>query len=171
MGIKSRSTGFIRPTAVVAVLMAPFAFAAPARADTADSWVSDNCAVANNPDCRSGVNVLWVNYNSVDANGYTDSASAHFLGKVSDYAGMIAVNGSLYTTYHYIFSNGGNGSGQAVKNNAASVLACSSAANYRVYFNSNYGGHSQYISGDWGCNNGVNLDSTLHNNNASQAWG
>ncbi len=171
MGTLSRVTGLVGPAAVAAVLMAPFAFAAPASADTINVYTSDNCEVANNPDCNTGTNVLWVNYNSVDANGYTSSGRAHFLGKVPDYEGTVTTNGSLYTAYHYVFANGGNGTGETVKNNAASVLACSSVANYRVYYNSNYGGHSQYISGDWGCDNGVNLDSTLHNNNASQAWG
>lgn len=160
MNVSSRGTRTIRAAALAAVLVAPVALAGEA---SADAFVSNNCAVANNSDCQAGVNVLYVHYNSVDANGYTSSAYGKFLGYVPDYAG--------YGSTTYIFAGGGNGTNQVVKNNAASVLACSSEANYRVYFNSNKGGHSQYISGDWGCNNGVNLDSTLKNDNGSQAWG
>jgi hypothetical protein len=168
MGIKSMSVNAARGAVVAAVLAVPLAFTVQASADV---WVSDNCAVATPvSDCESQTNVLFVFYNSVDKNGYTGSGRATFLGKVPDYAGVTVYSGSP-TVYHYVFAAGTAGSGVAVKNNAASVLACGSTANYRVYFNSSYLGHQQYISGDWGCNNGVNLDSVLHNNNASQAWG
>ncbi|MER5356263.1 hypothetical protein ABT093_38845 [Kitasatospora sp. NPDC002551] len=162
--MKIKSNVFARGAVVAAALATALAgsLAVAGQASAADYFVSDNCLDNPNPDCASGTNVLYVHYNSVDGNGYTDSARAKFLGNVPNYAGA-GVN------VHYIFS-GNAGNGQAVKNNAASVLACSSAANYRVYYNSNYSGHAQYIAGDYGCNNGVNLDSTLKNNNASQAW-
>ncbi|MDY0810711.1 hypothetical protein [Kitasatospora purpeofusca] len=158
MNLKSKS--IVRGAILAAALTSSLAFADQASA--ADYFVSDNCLVNTNPDCTTGTNVLYVFYNSVDSNGYTDSARAKFLGNVPDYAGA-GVN------IHYIFS-GNSGNGVAVKNNAASVLGCSSQANYRVYLYSNYGGHSQYISGNYGCSRGVNLDSQLHNDNASQAW-
>ncbi|MER7707808.1 hypothetical protein ABTX81_33560 [Kitasatospora sp. NPDC097605] len=162
--MRIKSNFVARGAVVAATLTATLAgsLVVAGEASATDYFVSDNCMVNTSPDCTDGTNVLYVHYNSVDANGYTNSARAKFLGNVPDYSGA-GIN------IHYIFS-GAAGNGQGVKNNAASVLACSSNANYRVYYNSNYGGHAQYISGDYGCNNGVNLDSTLKNNNASQAW-
>ncbi|WP_230396274.1 hypothetical protein [Streptomyces blattellae] len=57
-----------------------------------------------------------------------------------------------------------------MKNNAASVQNCSSVDNYRVYYNSGYGGTSQYFAhrDPYGSCKLTNLISALKNENASQ---
>ncbi|GGX06912.1 hypothetical protein [Streptomyces lomondensis] len=56
-----------------------------------------------------------------------------------------------------------------MKNNAASVQNCARADNYRVYYNSGYGGTSQYSAknGPYGDCNITDLISALKNSNAS----
>jgi hypothetical protein len=82
-------------------------------------------------------------------------------GSVSDHTGSLANYGSTQPTC-YEFIGPGNGRGQCIKNNAASVRNLTSYS-VRVYFNSNYGGTFQTIAPGAS----VNLNPTLKNNNAS----
>ncbi|MFF0096099.1 hypothetical protein ACFYSF_40140 [Streptomyces canus] len=79
-------------------------------------------------------------------NGTIESAYTTFYGNVDDHWGTSAYQGSSETTYRYVFGNGGNGNGQYMENNAGSVQNCAPDDNYRVYFNSGYGGTSQQIA-------------------------
>ncbi|MCL7427142.1 MULTISPECIES: hypothetical protein [unclassified Streptomyces] len=121
---------------------------------------------------------LNVHYNSIANDGYY-SGRAHFYGNVYNYAGeTVSANGATSQTYNFVFgkNNVGNtapGTGQAVKNNAASVENCGPYDAYRIYYNSGYQGSSQYFAhtnGSQYCAGGkiVDLNSTLKNNNASQ---
>ncbi|MER7982658.1 hypothetical protein [Streptomyces sp. NPDC095817] len=138
-------------------------------ADAAEFTVSDNCNV---PWISCSYGDLWVFYNSKELavqGGYYKSAFATFYGSVSDHYGTSQYQGSSLSTYRYVFGNGGNGNGQYVKNNAASVQNCAPGDNYRVYFSSGYGGTSQYFAKNepYGDCNITNLISALKNNNAS----
>lgn len=129
--------------------------------------VTSNCDVY-------GVNCdgdIWMVYNSKEiavVDGVIKSSYATFYGNIPDFAGRSKYVGSTLYNYVYVFGNGGNGAGQAVKNNAASVRNCSSVDNYRVYYYSDFDGHSQYFAhaSPYNCPF-VNLDSTLKNENAS----
>ncbi|MEW1675386.1 hypothetical protein AB0O47_19370 [Streptomyces noursei] len=116
---------------------------------------------------------LWVLYNT-KANAVVDgryvTSWATFYGNVYDYYGTSQYQGTTLTTYRYVFNGNGKGAWQYVKNNAGSVENCSTVDNYRVYFNSGHVGHSQYFPhrGAYAGCTIVNLDSTLHDNNASQ---
>ncbi|MCJ0869487.1 hypothetical protein [Streptomyces sp. AP-93] len=158
-----------RAGTALAVTAAALALMSPAAAaHTAPGTVSDNCDV---PwiNCTEGD--LWLFYNSKELavkDGMYVSAAARFWGNVNNYEGSSGYQGSTLVTYRYVFDGAANGHGQYVKNNAASVENCAAADNYRVYYNSGYGGTSQYIGAvGWGCN-WVNLISALKNNNASQ---
>ena len=145
-------------------------FTGTATAHLAPGTVSDNCDV---PWINCSYGDLWLFYNSKSLaikDGRIVSAYATFYGNVNDYWGTQSYNGgSTLVTYRYVFDSADSGHGQYVKNNAASVQNCASADNYRVYYNSGYGGTSQYFAagGGWGCNH-VDLISALKNNNASQ---
>ncbi|WP_433891976.1 hypothetical protein [Streptomyces sp. CA-111067] len=131
--------------------------------------VSDNCAVHPSGCSNGSINGLTLFYNSIIP-GYPDASgsTATFNGNVSNYDYDTSVSEGNNYHWHYIFQkNFGNGSGQAVKNNAAAVGTCGALDNYRVYFNSKYLGHSQTFTKNT-CSHDVNLDSTLKNNNASQ---
>ncbi|MFI5761999.1 hypothetical protein ACIA8F_13775 [Streptomyces sp. NPDC051563] len=150
-----------------AAVVAVMATAGPAHA--AEYTVGDNCDV---PwiNCTQGD--LWLFYNSKDIaiqDGWIKSGYTLFYGNVSDHFGTSQYQGSSLTSYRYIFVGGGNGNGQYMKNNAASVWNCAPDDNYRVYFNSGYGGTSQYFqkNGPYGSCNITNLISALKNNNAS----
>ncbi|MGW3957215.1 hypothetical protein ACWEKM_41460 [Streptomyces sp. NPDC004752] len=141
--------------------------ATPAQAATFN--VSDNCNV---PWITCSEGDLWLFYNSKDIaiqNGHYMSAFTTFYGNVSDHWGTSQYQGSTLSTYRYVFGSGGNGNGQYMKNNAASVQNCAPDDNYRVYYNSGYGGTSQYFAknGSFGDCNITNLISALKNNNAS----
>ncbi|MFZ3500369.1 hypothetical protein ACODT5_45365 [Streptomyces sp. 5.8] len=158
-----------RAGTALAVTAAALALTIPgAAAHTAPGTVSDNCDV---PwiDCAYGD--LYLYYNSKELavqDGKQVSSFARFWGSVNNYEGSSGYQGSTLVTYRYVFDGATNGHGQYVKNNAASVANCAPADNYRVYYNSGYGGTSQYIGFvNWGCN-WVNLISALKNNNASQ---
>ncbi|MFJ8149874.1 hypothetical protein ACIQ8D_07310 [Streptomyces sp. NPDC096094] len=121
---------------------------------------------------------LNLHYNSIANDGYY-SGVAHFYGNVYNYAGeTVSANGATAQTYNFVFGknvvgNTAAGTGQAVKNNAASVENCGPWDAYRVYYNSGYQGSSQYFAhtnGSQYCAGGklVDLNSTLKNNNASQ---
>ncbi|AEN11852.1 MULTISPECIES: hypothetical protein [unclassified Streptomyces] len=99
-------------------------------------------------------NHLTLYYNS-KAYGY--GAASGFMGDIYNYD-----NGSVV----YVFggTTNGAGQGQAVKNNAGHACVDSTWAKYRVYYNSGYAGVSQ----DFGPNNCKDLNSSLHNQNASQ---
>ncbi|WP_432068887.1 hypothetical protein [Streptomyces sp. C10-9-1] len=88
---------------------------------------------------------------------YGYGASSAFLGNIYNYN-----NGKIV----YVFggTNNGAGQGQAVKNNAGHGCVDSTWAKYRVYYNSGYSGVSQ----EFGPNTCKDLNSSLHNNNASQ---
>ncbi|MFI7388684.1 hypothetical protein [Streptomyces sp. NPDC049813] len=88
--------------------------------------------------------------------------------------------GALYKQYYAIpdyaglkFSaststNGGNGAGQAVKNNAASVDNWDFDLGIRIYYNSNY--NASFASQAIAKGGFANLNSTMKNNNASGDW-
>ncbi|MET9252315.1 hypothetical protein [Streptomyces sp. NPDC003717] len=161
---KKRLAAFGAATAALAAVLGT---AGPAQA--AEYKVSDNCDV---PWITCSYGDLWLFYNSKELavqGGYIKSAYATFYSNVSDFYGTSQYQGSSLTTYRYAFGNGGNGNGAYVKNNAASVQNCSSVDNYRVYFNSGYGGTSQYFAknGPYEDCNLTNLVSALKNNNAS----
>jgi hypothetical protein len=150
-----------------AAAAAVMATAQPANA--AEYTVTDNCDV---PWITCSYGDLWLFYNSKDIaiqDGYIKSAYTTFYGNVSDHWGTSQYQGSSLTTYRYVFGNGGNGNGQYMKNNAASVQNCARDDNYRVYYNSGYGGTSQYFAknGPYGDCNITDLISALKNNNAS----
>jgi hypothetical protein len=145
------------------------ATATPAHAATYN--VTSNCDVpwincSTEPD-------LWLLYNSkayAIQNGTYVTSWATFRGNVPDYWGTSQYQGSTLTTYRFVFNGNGNGAWQYVKNNAASVQNCSEVDNYRVYYNSDYAGHSQYFGhrDPYGDCVLTDLDSTLKNENASQ---
>ncbi|RKE20281.1 hypothetical protein [Streptomyces sp. TLI_171] len=152
--------------AATAALAGALAVPAEAQATTYTVYVNNNCNTDPNPDCYSGVNNLYVYYSQ---NG--TGAGARFFGNVPNYDGTTSGGDGIITYYAYRYDNDGAGAGQGVRNNAASVVACSSAATYRVYYSPSYQGSSQLIEGDWGCDTPENLASWLRNENASQHWG
>jgi len=85
-------------------------------------------------------------------------------GSISDHTGSLADYGSTQPDC-YEFKGAGNGQGQCIKNNAASVWN-RSGGTVRVYFNTGYGGASQ----DFGAGAKGNLNATLKNNNASHQF-
>lgn len=163
--LRSRIGAVASAFAATAALLAT---ATPAHA--AEYKVTDNCDV---PWITCSEGDLWLLYNSkelaVSGGRYLSSWSS-FYGNVSDYYGTSQYQGSTLSTYRYVFNGNGNGSGQYTKNNAASVQNCAPADNYRVYYNSGYGGTSQYFAHNdpYGDCNLTNLISALKNNNASQ---
>ncbi|MEY7973594.1 peptidoglycan DD-metalloendopeptidase family protein [Saccharomonospora xinjiangensis] len=85
-------------------------------------------------------------------------------GSVSDFTSSVADYGTTQPSC-YDFKGPGNGQGQCIKNNAASVWNRSSVK-VRVYYNSNYGGaYQDFAPGAKG-----NLNTTLKNNNASHQF-
>ncbi|MEV0929063.1 hypothetical protein AB0I99_28830 [Streptomyces spongiicola] len=130
--------------------------------------ISDNCDVMP---CSYGD--LHLHYNSVEHGG-SYSARASFYGNIPSYYGGMYAN----ISFTYIFGKNSLGqntadTGKGVKNAAASVENCAPYDSYRVYYNSNYQGASQYFADTLGsqfCAGGklVNLNSTLKNQNASQ---
>ncbi len=82
-------------------------------------------------------------------------------GSVSDFTDSLDDYGTTQPSC-YEFKGAGNGKGQCVKNQAASVWN-RSGKTVRVYFNSNFAGaHQDFAPGTKG-----NLNATLKNNNAS----
>ncbi|MFC9246122.1 hypothetical protein ACFT7S_19585 [Streptomyces sp. NPDC057136] len=151
----------------IAASVALLISATPAHAATYTT--TSNCSVPWIT-CSSGD--LWLLYNSKEyaiQDGYYVTSWSMFYGNVSDYYGTSQYQGSTLTTYRYVFNGNGNGAWEYMKNNAASVQNCG-VDNYRVYYNSGYGGTSQYFAhrepyGDCVL---TNLISALKNNNASQ---
>ena len=85
-------------------------------------------------------------------------------GSISDFTGSISDYGTTQPSC-YDFKGAGNGKGNCVKNNAASVWNRSSKT-VRVYFNSGYAGaHQDFAPGAKG-----NLNATLKNQNASHQF-
>ncbi|HEY9369444.1 hypothetical protein [Streptomyces sp.] len=155
--------------AVVAMTASVGLMAAVTPAHAAEYNVTDNCSV---PWISCSEGDLWLLYNSKELaiqDGHYITSWAQFYGNVSDYWGTSQYQGSTLTTYRYVFNGNGNGAWQYVKNNAASVENCG-VDNYRVYYNSGYGGTSQYFAHrePWGDCNLTNLISALKNENASQ---
>ena len=86
-------------------------------------------------------------------------------GSISDFTSSVSDYGTSQPSC-YDFKGSGNGKGECIKNNAASVWNRTSGA-VTVYFNSGYGGAPDVIeSGYKG-----NLSSTLYNQNASHRFG
>ncbi|WP_329114878.1 hypothetical protein [Streptomyces sp. NBC_01353] len=165
MSVRAKMSGAVTAIAACVGLLAT---ATPAHA--AEFKVTDNCDV---PWINCSYGDLWLLYNSKELaiqDGRYTTSWATFYGNVSDYYGTSQYQGSTLTTYRYVFNGNGNGAGQYVKNNAASVQNCSYSDNYRVYYNSGYGGTSQYFAHNepWGDCNLTNLISALKNENASQ---
>ncbi|GLV91989.1 hypothetical protein Slala04_34430 [Streptomyces lavendulae subsp. lavendulae] len=159
-------------TALATVTAATALVAATAgSAQAAEHKVTSDCDVtwincANEP-------LLMLFYNSKELaikDGSYTSSWAQFYGNVSDYTGTSQYQGSTLTTFRYVFNGSGTGSWQYMKNNAASVQNCSGTDAYRVYFNSGYGGTSQYFQKrePYGSCPWSNLISALKNENASQ---
>jgi hypothetical protein len=104
-------------------------------------------------------------------NGTCDSGefcyyyNSDFAGSVSDFTESIEDYGTTQPTC-YEFKGAGNGQGQCIKNNAASVWNRTSST-VKVYFNSDFGGASQSFA----AGAKANLNATLKNNNASHEIG
>ena len=129
----------------------------------AQQAIASSTVYVNGNTTATGTDVLALTYNSGGA-----GASAYFYGDIADYAGTgVYSAGSGTTTIIYIFEDGA-GSGQAVKNNAAWADNGSVTDSYTIYYNSNYEGASQVYAPEYYGTNSGNLDTTLHNNEASQ---
>ncbi|MEV7213008.1 hypothetical protein AB0O31_07950 [Kitasatospora cineracea] len=87
-----------------------------------------------------------------------DGASSAYLGKIYTY--------DDYCCWRSVFGgvDGGEGYGTSVRNNAGSGCVDHPSFNYRIYYSPGDGGTSQYMAHAM-CQN---LNSSLHNNNASQ---
>ncbi len=158
-------TRLISAAAAFVALGSFFVSTGPAAAITPVK-VSSNCDVQGYS-CEGD---LFMNYHSVANSGEEnpDGSFASFYGDVPDHAGVSVYNDAGMVDYEYVFASGqGDGSGQAVKNNAASADNCSDVDGYRVYYKSGYAGHSQAIPHYYGCSASTNLDATLKNENAS----
>jgi hypothetical protein len=93
---------------------------------------------------------------------YYNSGNA---GSISDFTESIEDYGTTQPSC-YEFKGEGNGQGECIKNNAASVWN-RTGKSVRVYYNSDFGGATQdFANGAKG-----NLNATLKNNNASHAIG
>ncbi|MFF9691412.1 hypothetical protein [Streptomyces sp. NPDC014623] len=165
---KKKAAAFATSFAAVVAVMTT---AGPAHA--AEFKVTDNCDV---PWITCSYGDLWLFYNTKQyavQDGYIKSAFTTFYSNVSEHSGTSQYQGSSLTTYRYVFGNGGNGNGEYMKNNAGSVQNCARDDNYRVYYNSGYGGTSQYFAknGPYGDCNLTDLISALQNNNASSHFG
>ena len=86
-------------------------------------------------------------------------------GSISDFTGSISDYGTTQPGC-YDFKGSGNGKGQCIKNNAASVWNRTGNP-VRVFYNSSYGGTYQEIP----AGTKRNLNATLKNNNASHKFG
>ncbi|MFY4721035.1 hypothetical protein [Streptomyces sp. LaBMicrA B280] len=144
--------------------------AGPASADVVGTkYVSTNCIDST---CDGG---LYVNYHSVatSGSGNPSGSFADFYGNLysHDYIDSPTTGTNAFIRYYFIFDKSmGDGGGLSVKNNAASADNCSTVDGYRIYYNTGYAGHSQFISHVYGCSGSWNLDSTLKNNNASSHY-
>jgi surface antigen len=127
-------------------LAAAVALAVPMVAATATSA----SAASRDGACNSGEFCYY--YNSDNA------------GSISDFAGSVSDYGTTQPGC-YDFKGAGNGQGQCIKNNAASVWN-RSGKTVRVYYNTGYAGTYQDIAP--GAKK--NLNSTLKNNNASHKF-
>lgn len=137
-------------------------------AQAATGYYNDACGYSSPFSCFS------LHYNTIAHDG---GLSPCFISNdsISDYWGY-SPNGVAVVRYmfgYYSTSDGAQmcpygsssaGVGDSVKNNAGSANNGDSAA-YRIYFNSGYAGHSQYFGARTTLKD---LDSTLHNDNASQ---
>ncbi|WP_406864400.1 hypothetical protein ABZO31_29725 [Streptomyces sp. HUAS MG47] len=156
--------------AVTAIVAAAGLLATATPAQAAEFKVTDNCDV---PWIECSYGDLWLLYNSKELaikDGHYVTSWSSFYGNVSDYWGTSQYQGSTLTTYRYVFNGNGYGAWQYMKNNAASVQNCAPSDNYRVYYNSGYGGTSQFFAHNepWGDCNLTNLITALKNENASQ---
>ncbi len=103
-------------------------------------------------------------------NGYCEDGefcyyyNSNNAGSISDLTVSIADYGDNPSTC-WVFKGAGNGYGQCIKNNAASVWNRSNST-VRVYYNSGYAGAYQNISAGYK----GNLNSTLYNENASHQF-
>lgn len=131
-----------RLPAVVIALLVTSAVAVPTPAHASE----------RNGRCESGEFCYYYNSNNA--------------GSVSDFSRPVRNYGTRQPTC-YEFKGAGNGRGQCVKNNAASVWNRSQGV-VRVYYNSNFSGpYQEFLPGTKG-----NLRPDLKNNNAShQYWG
>ncbi|WNM33663.1 hypothetical protein RKE30_26375 [Streptomyces sp. Li-HN-5-11] len=158
----------VAAAALLAASSAALYGAGPAAADVIGTKrVSSNC---DWDDCGDGR--LYLQYNAVSNSGHENPSGSmvEFYGDIYNhgYDDVPTRGTNVFIRYIYVFESGqGAGSGQTVKNNAESANNCSTSDGYRVYYNSGYAGHSQYISHAYGCSASYNLDSTLKNNNAS----
>ena len=100
-------------------------------------------------------------------NGYCEDGefcyyyNSNIAGSISDFTVSVADYGDSPSTC-YVFKGAGNGYGQCIKNNAASVWNRSNST-VRVYYKSGYTGVYQDISAGYE----GNLNSTLYNEDAS----
>lgn len=140
-----------------------------ASAEAATFKVTTNCDVPWFTCSEGDLHLLYNSKKYALEDGNIVSSWSTFYGNVYNYRGTSRYQGSTFYEYRYVFNGSGNGSGQYMKNNAASVRNCSSVDNCRVYYNSGYGGASQYFgkSSGWSCDF-VDLVAALKNNNASQ---
>lgn len=147
----------------------------PAPAGAADSvvnyYVTDDCwKYPSSESCADG-NGLWLFFHSVtDPTADAPGGNSVFYGSISNYDYDSTVSDGTIYRYHYVFGPGvvnNDGVGKSVKNNAAAAIACGPDS-YRVYYNSQYSGPSQFIGYHQLCGITTNLNSTLKNENASQ---
>ncbi len=140
----------------IALTLATTALIGAASLGMAQQASATTVYVSNNGYASDDPGLFFLTYNSNDV-----GAEAWFNGNVPDYAG----SGDEV----YVFQQGGgNGEGQAVKNNAAYGLNSNVADSYTVYYSSSYQGAAEvYYPEDYGFSEG-NLDAALKNNEASQ---
>lgn len=147
--------------------LATFASVVPAHAF---DYVSDTCGYQDKSYC------FGIFYNSA-SNGVSTSPCFLSSQSIDDHYGVNSPNGNIISLYQFGWSDqylrtnlGGShceanseGSGYALKNDAASVVNGDAWASYTVFYNSNFNGTAQTFDP----NSNGNLISRLHNNNAS----
>ncbi|MCX5210064.1 hypothetical protein OG689_12295 [Kitasatospora sp. NBC_00240] len=133
-------------------------------------YVSDTCNYTDKSYC------FGIFYNSTQVGGVSTSPCYLSSQQIEDHWGVSSPNGNIIALYQFGYSNqdvrsnlGGShcewatGSGQGLKNNAASVVNGDAWASYTVYYNSYFNGTAQTFDP----NSNGNLIARLHNNNAS----
>ncbi|MEU0971434.1 hypothetical protein ABZ357_40800 [Streptomyces sp. NPDC005917] len=113
--------------------------------------------VGPTPDCTDGFVCLYYHSSAFVNNHIPPNYGAVFktASNIANYDGWIFSAGN----------NGSDGAGQSVKNNAAFVDNEWSLRAYRVYYNSNY--NCSVACQDIAARGVADLNSTMHNNNAS----
>jgi len=143
-------------------LLATLVCAIPIVAGTASAAHADAPVTKVYNDCKNGAwsTCFYYNSNGAGATGGFGSSIEDLLGSYY-YCGAAEGDGCLD---EYAFTDG-SGSGDPIKNNAASVADGFYDSSQYVYYNSDYAGPYQTITPNDG--NPTNLNSTLKNEDAS----